>query len=670
MAEAGGLWAGMRGLGPVRLAALAGRGISSPQALLECLPVGYRDTTRPVPIAALQDGQEAAVQGVVARAPALQRAGGRVWVSVTVDDGTGRVRCMWFGQPWMREHLAQGQDVLLYGRAARKQGGVMLVNPSLERETAILPVYRALPGLPAKTYRGLVAQALSLWQPPADALPQGFRLRYDLADRAWALRQAHQPADAQNLARAQRRLAFESLLFYQAALADYAAERPMGVRLPVTRADADAFWQYMPFAPTAAQRRVLGEICEDMASPAAMARMVQGDVGCGKTAVAFGALLLCARAGWQGALMAPTEILAQQHFDGAQKLLQPLGVRCELLTGATPAVQRKRVLQALAGGSCQVAIGTHALISPGVDYAGLGLVITDEQHRFGVRQRSALAQKGASPNVLVLSATPIPRSLALVLYGDLRISVIDELPPGRVPVRTRVVPEEKRADMYAFVRDQAARGGQVYVVCPLVEDGEEGDEAAVSAAALYEELRSGPFQALRVGLVHGRIGAKEKEAVLAAFHARALDVLVATTVIEVGVNVPNATVMIIENADRFGLAQLHQLRGRVGRGQAESWCFLMAAPSERLNLLTRTQDGFLIAKADLETRGAGELFGLRQHGKGLQGPLLGADAALLAETQQAVQALLQDPGQRQDAAVIFDLARKDFADRYGAAALN
>ena len=374
-----------------------------------------------------------------------------------------------------------------------------------------------------------------------------------------------------------------------------------------------------------------------------MARMVQGDVGCGKTLIAFCALYLCVRCGMQGALMAPTEILAGQHMQSAIQTLAPLGVTCGLLTGKMTAAERRRAHEAIESGEWQVVIGTHALISEDVNFQRLGLVITDEQHRFGVRQRTMLEGKGGSPHVMVMSATPIPRSLSLVLYGDLDLSTVDELPPGRTPVRTRIVPEEKRQGLYDFIRAQAAQGRQAYVVCPLVGEDDVPDAEQRSASQELQELTRA-LAPLRVGMVHGRMKKAEKEDTLALFYAGQLDVLVATTVIEVGVNVPNATVMVIEGADRFGLAQLHQLRGRVGRGAQESWCFLMAEPNERLRTLVSTNDGFAIAQKDLELRGAGEFFGTRQHGAPqMPALMLSGDARLVARAREAFLEVSRDP---------------------------
>lgn len=667
----GASWEGIRGLGPVRLRALAESGIQDGLALIEALPIGYRDSTSPTPIAALSEGSECAVFGFIINPPRLHRVRGRQWVTATIRDDTGMLSCMWFGQPWMKEQLLVGQEVLLCGRIVRKQRGLMAINPVLETEPCITPTYRVVPGLPAKLYREVVNEMLKRLLPQiADPLPATLRARHGLCDKREALCQAHQPTDLDALRDARRRLAFEALLLYQMALTDVRRRTALGVCIQASEDEAETFWRALPFAPTSAQRRTLAEICVDLAKPTPMARMVQGDVGCGKTAIAFGALAACAQHGWQGALMAPTEILAMQHFQSAKHVLEPMGICCGLLTGALGTAERRRAHAAIADGSWQVVIGTHALISEAVTYAKLGLVITDEQHRFGVRQRTALSQKGEQPNVLVLSATPIPRSLALVLYGDLDISVVDELPPGRTPVITRIVPEGKRAAMYEFLIEQAKKGEQTYIVCPLIEESED-PEAAQSAETLYQTLRGGPLKTLRVGLVHGQMNNTEKDRVLAEFYGGCCDVLVATTVIEVGVNVPNATTMIIENAEQFGLAQLHQLRGRVGRGGAQSWCFLLAEKNARLELMTQTNDGFAIAQKDLEIRGAGDFFGTRQHGKAsLQGLSLGEDVLLLQETQQAVQALREDPALSAEAAHVLTAAQTFFYRHYDDAALN
>lgn len=620
----------IKGFGPKRMEALAARGITSASDLLERLPVGYRDTTRPLSPAQMTEGTEGCFAGFIVNKPTLQRARGMQWVSAVVGDEWGKIRCMWFNQSWMKDRLHETQHVVLYGRAVRKKNGLFVINPTLEEPGRITPVYAPVPGMGQKPLRDAVQQLLEEYDIPDD-LPQSFVERYELMDRRAALQQAHFPTDMESLEKAKERLAFEELILYQFAVADACAHRGEARPIAVQAEWMEAFFARLPYAPTGAQRRVIEEVAADLRGTRAMARMVQGDVGCGKTLIALCALYLCARAGGQGALMAPTEILAEQHLQSAVELLAPLGVTCGLLTGKMTAAERRRAREAIESGTWQVVIGTHALISEGVNFARLDLVITDEQHRFGVRQRTKLEEKGMSPHVMVMSATPIPRSLALVLYGDLDLSTVDELPPGRTPVKTRIVPEEKREGLYAFIREQAAKGRQAYVVCPLVEEGENADQR--SATQELEEL-SRALAPLRVGMVHGRMKKPEKEDALARFYEGALDVLVATTVIEVGVNVPNATVMVIEGAERFGLAQLHQLRGRVGRGAQESWCFLMAEPNERLRTLVNTNDGFVIAQKDLELRGAGEFLGTRQHGQ-MPAVVLGGDARLIARAREA-----------------------------------
>ncbi|MBR5287540.1 MAG: ATP-dependent DNA helicase RecG [Clostridia bacterium] len=631
----------IKGFGPKRIEALAGRGIRSACDLLETLPTGYRDTTRPMSPAQMTDGTIGCFEGFVAGKPALQRARGLVWVSATVADECGKIRCMWFNQVWMRDKLYDTQHVVLYGRAVRKKNGLFVINPTLEEAGSITPVYAPVPGIGQKPLREAVKLLLEEYD-LEDELPESLRMRHRLMGHRDALMQAHFPENAELLARAKETLAFEELLLFQAAVMGAAGERRAAQPLAVEDGWIEEFYERLPFPPTGAQRRAISEIASDLRRDKAMARMVQGDVGCGKTLIALCALYLCVRAGGQGALMAPTEILASQHMLSASELLGRFGITCGLITGHMTAAERRRAREAIASGAWQVVIGTHAIISEGVEFSDLRLVITDEQHRFGVRQRTKLECKGFSPHVMVMSATPIPRSLSLVLYGDLDLSVIDELPPGRTPVLTRIVSEDKRVGMYGFIREQAAQGRQTYVVCPLV--GEEGveDGELRSASQVCEELRQA-LSPLSVGLVHGRMKKQEKEDILAEFYDGSLDVLVATTVIEVGVNVPNATVMVIEGAERFGLAQLHQLRGRVGRGSAESWCFLMGESNDRLRTLVSTNDGFVVAQKDLEIRGPGEFFGARQSGQ-MQMPalMLSGDGRLLMRTREAFLEIMRD----------------------------
>ena len=494
-----------------------------------------------------------------------------------------------------------------------------------------------------------------------EILPFRVRQEHALAACGYSYQNIHFPASEEALDLARRRLIFEELFYLSCGLA-FLRSRREGASGPAFRRESlEPFFALLPFALTQAQQRAIREAAEDCASGRPMNRLVQGDVGSGKTMVAAACCFLAWKSGWQAALMAPTEILAEQHFRTLSGVLAPAGLRVGLLTGSLRAGEKKKVRAALAAGEIDLLVGTHAILSAGVEFARLGLVITDEQHRFGVGQRSALAAKGGglSPHVLVMSATPIPRTLALIIYGDLDVSVIDELPPGRTPVETFLVWEDKRTRMYQFVRRQVAEGRQVYIVCPAVEEVQpspEGEEpppgfADLKAVTAYaRDLQERVFPDLRVGFVHGRLKPREKEAAMAAFAGGALDVLVSTTVIEVGVDVPNASLIIVENADRFGLSQLHQLRGRVGRGRHQSYCVLITSNRNqetraRLKVLTRTTDGFRISEEDLKLRGPGDFFGKRQHGlPQMRIADLAGDTRLLKEAQEAAQALLaEDP---------------------------
>ncbi len=662
----------MRGIGPARMESLRAVGIVSLRDLLYTLPVRYEDRTRVVPCAEARG--EALVMGVIQDAPRFSRFNGLSRVTASLRDDSGRLSLAWYNQPWMMQQLPVGEPIMLYGRIGEKNGRRVLQNPSRVTEPSIQPVYRAVKGIPAKSFRTMMEQALQQVDDTCpETLPNDLRLRHGLCELNFALRQAHFPDNFENLKSARRRLAFEQMLMYQAALGLLRHYKEDGMPLPLAENAAADFWAAMPFPPTNAQRRVLDEVAADLRKTRAMSRLIQGDVGCGKTALAFGAIAMTCKAGFQAAMMAPTEILARQHFESAKAMLEPLGLRCGLLIGSMKAREKKAAHAACANGAWDVAFGTHALISEGVAYRNLGLVVTDEQHRFGVRQRSTLQEKGAqqdkSPHVLVMSATPIPRTLALILYGDLDVSVVDELPPGRTPVKTRVVPESKREAMYGFLREEVARGRQGYVVCPLVDESEMLEDVR-SAKETYDDLVHGVLHGLRVGLTWGTQKADEKAAVLTDFASGALDVLVSTTVIEVGVNVPNASVMIIENAERYGLSQLHQLRGRVGRGSAESWCFLLAEENERLRILTQTGDGFLVAQKDLELRGPGDLMGTRQSGEALQGFLLDGDVKLLEEAANCMKRLRTDPALQEERLAVESVTLRHYGDKLRQAALN
>ena len=659
----------IKGIGPARLKAFEAAGIRTVRELTMFLPKEYRDLAHTVPLCELRAGETAAVRVRVAGEATQRRVKRLVITKVYVTDGTDTIPVLWYNQPWLQKQLTPGRELLLYGKAEPKKGYITLVSPAIEQGDGLIPVYRAIPGIPAKALRQSVEAALRLCEGQwPEELPEALRRRYGLCERNFAMRNAHFPDSAEALAAARRRIAFEELLLYQVALRLFRSAGREGVRIDFDDAETGRFWSRLPFAPTNAQRRVLEEVAADLRSDRAMARMVQGDVGSGKTAIAFAAIALSHAGGWQSALMAPTEVLARQHYEAAKRLLEPMGIRVGLLVGSLTAKQHRLAHEAAASGEWDAVIGTHALITEGVEYNRLGLVVTDEQHRFGVRQRTLLSEKGDAPNVLVMSATPIPRTLSLILYGDLDISIVDELPPGRTPVRTNIVPEAKRQAMYGFLREEVKKGRQIYVVCPLIEESEAMD--ATPAEVIYENLRTRDLKGLRVALVHGRLKAADKDEILSDFHAGKIDVLVSTTVIEVGVNVPNASVMVIENAERFGLAQLHQLRGRVGRGAAVSYCFLMAEPNERLRLMTRTNDGFVIAQKDMELRGPGEILGQRQSGvMALGAGALMSDTELLKETHDAARALLTDPTSDEARAVI-ELAQKALGDRLKDVAMN
>ena len=637
----------LKGIGPTRLEALRAMGIVSLRDLLCNLPLRYEDMTQVTPCAQCKPGMMVLVEGELIDTPKLNRFAGLTRVTATLRDESGKLPVVWYNQPWLCQQLPVGERLLLYGRVGDKNGRRVLQSPQRVTKKSIQPVYRAVKGIPAKSFREMIRLALEQVDDCCpETLPRSIRLQHQLCERNFAIRQAHFPDSLENLKRARRRFAFEQMLMYQAAIGMAGERQALGFPMTIPADATERFWHTLPFAPTGAQTRVLEEIAEDMRKDRAMSRLVQGDVGCGKTAIAFGAIAVACGAGYQAAMMAPTEILARQHFESATAMLEPLGIRCGLLTGTLRAAEKRQAYKALQSGEWQAVFGTHALISEGVSYQRLGLVVTDEQHRFGVRQRSLLQEKGhdgtCAPHVLVMSATPIPRTLALILYGDLDVSVVDELPPGRQPVKTRIVSEEKRAAMYGFLREEVAKGRQAYVVCPLVEDSEAMDNVR-SAKATCEALTTGELHGLRVGLTWGGQNPDEKDTVLHRFAGGEMDVLVSTTVIEVGVNVPNASVMVIENAERFGLSQLHQLRGRVGRGTAESWCFLLAKETERLRILTQTNDGFLVAQKDLELRGPGDLLGTRQSGEAIAGFLLDGDVKLLEEACRCMKELRTDP---------------------------
>ena len=648
------------GIGPARARGLEKLGLVTVEDLLRCYPRSYEDRRKFSTVAAAPVDIPVCLELLVAEPPRLSRIRkGLELVKARLVDDTGSLTATFFNQTYMKDALRPGETYIVYGKVEGPPGRRQMTNPVCERSDrvrftgCILPVYALTHGISNNLLAGLARRCVDECAGQLEeVLPGPLRREHALAAAEFACRSIHFPRDEEALELARRRLIFEELFCLTCGMALLRTRRDEAAGVPFAIPPVEEFLALLPFPLTGAQRRVMDEIAADVSAGPPMNRLVQGDVGSGKTMVAAYGAWLAAKNGRQCALMAPTELLAEQHFRSLSPLLEQAGLRVGLLTGAVKGRARKELLAALAAGELDLLIGTHALLSEGVDYADLGLVITDEQHRFGVAQRAALSAKARQPpHVLVLSATPIPRTLSLVIYGDLDVSVIDELPPGRTPVQTFVVGEDKRQRMYGFVRKLVGEGRQAYIVCPAVEEGED-EGAGLKAATTYAQgLQTEVFPDLRVGLVHGKMKPREKDAVMTAFAGGELDVLVSTTVIEVGVDVPNAALMVVENADRFGLSQLHQLRGRVGRGKHQSYCVLVTSTRNpdsraRLKVLTKTTDGFQIAEEDLKLRGPGDFFGQRQHGlPQLRIADLAGDMRVLKEAQLAAQELLErDPG--------------------------
>lgn len=641
----------LKGVGPRRAVAFEKLLVHTVGQLLGLYPRGYVDFSCPVPVAeAPYDAPTTLRAEVLEKAPQRHISGGRTVHRVECADETARLSLIFFNNPYAPQKLEVGREYLFYGKVGGGFTGREMVAPQFlppDAETTLSAVYPQTAGLSSRVIAIAVAHALQAVEAVPEPLPAELLVKFRLPGKAQALRMIHRPASQLEVDEARRRLIFEELFCLQLGLLALRGREVQQTGAPMEKADLAAFFACLPFVPTHAQNRAIEEILADMQSCAPMNRLLQGDVGSGKTLVAAAAAALAAANGYQSVLMAPTEILASQHGETLDKLLSPLGLRTALLTGSVKGKSRTGALSAIAAGDANVIVGTHAVLSSPVEFFNLGLAITDEQHRFGVRQRGLLAQKANHPHLLVMSATPIPRTLALLMFGDLDVSLLDEMPPGRQPVKTYVVKKEKRRDMYSFLAAEVEKGRQVYIVCPLIEEGESDLQAAVAYA---EEIARPLLPKARVGLMHGKLKAAEKTEVMRAFKAGELDVMVSTTVIEVGVDVPNASVMVIEDAERYGLSALHQLRGRVGRGGAESFCFLVSghmgqAARERLMFLAKTSDGFAVAKYDLETRGPGDFFGSRQHGlPTLQLANLATDTRVLKAAQQAaIELNKQDP---------------------------
>ena len=644
----------LKGVGPKTAERFEKLGILTLSDLLCHYPRRFLDFSKPYSIAEAPADTECVVKAEVFAKPGGRiLPGGRRMERITAGDDVSSLEITWFNNPYAAQKLELGQEYYFQGIVT---GGMLrrqMVNPQVRTDAQVKSspfeaVYPQTEGLTSSAIAKCVRQLLPHAELLPDPLPSEMLKKYRLLSKADAVRAIHCPATEEEAFAARRRLIYEELLVLQLGIGRMKNHGAASTGAPMKKADASPFWESLPFSPTGAQRRAVEEILTDMSGETSMNRLLQGDVGSGKTLVAAAAIWACIRAGYQAALLAPTEILASQHAENLNRLLSPFGMRVALLTGGMKAAARRTTLAAIRDDEADLIVGTHAILSEGVEFARLGLAVVDEQHRFGVRQRGLLAEKAANPHLLVMSATPIPRTLGLLMYGDLDISILDELPPGRKPVKTRCITGKKRADLYGFLDREIDSGRQVYIVCPAIEDA--GGSGLNAVKSYYEDIAKAYLPDRRVGLMHGKLKPKEKAEVMNDFKSGRLDALVSTTVIEVGVDVPNATVMVIENAERYGLSALHQLRGRVGRGAAESWCFLVSdnaseSVQKRLKFLCSTSDGFAVAQYDLETRGPGDFFGNRQHGlPTLQiADLINDTRTLHAAQSEAVALLAEDP---------------------------
>ncbi len=702
----------LKGVGPQRALLLAERGIRTIEDLLGYLPFRYEDRIHFAQIRDIRPGGIYTLQAVVLDgapvvygrpSPNFRRRRADAIYHLLVRDASGSLACKFFHGGYLADRFKSGQRLVLHGRAELDKyhpGRVEMVNPEFEVLSSdsadstevgrIVPIYESIAKMSSRTLRGIIYSALSnLSGALPDFLPPELLARYRFPSREDAIRFVHFPAqtesvDALNAFRspAHQRLIFEEFFFYQlsVALRRQRGQQQEGIAFRVREPQIrEALKRILPFKPTGAQKRALGEIAADLERPIPMNRLLQGNVGCGKTIVALEAATIVIENGFQVALMAPTEILAVQHFLAARRVFEHSGYRVELLLSGMKTAEKRDAVARVVSGEAQLVVGTHALIEDPIAFARLGLVIVDEQHRFGVLQRKRLIEKGATPDVLVMTATPIPRTLSLTLFGDLDISVIDEMPPGRTPVETRLTGDDHLQGVWEFVRAEVARGRQAYVVYPVIEQSKSAESARSLKAAIVEceRLRSRIFPKLHVGLLHGRMRSEEKESVMEDFRRGALEILVATTVIEVGVDVPNATVMVIEHADRFGLAQLHQLRGRIGRGGGKSTCILVAPRKVtddarvRLETMVATTDGFAIAETDLKLRGPGEFFGTRQHGDlgfHIANPI--RDVELLNLARAEAFALTENPAAETARRNLLDSLTPDWQRRYQLAAVG
>lgn len=638
----------LKGIGEARAKTLAKQGIYSISDLLRNYPRAYEDWNNVTPIRDAKIGENVCLRAVIAERPNVVRInGGKILVKTAIADGSDYMHIVFFNNKYVKDQLTENEEYLFFGKITEdKYGGKTMLSPRFEKsldKQRIRPVYKATAALSSKTIERVTETALrEIKGNVKDFIPEYYINKYKLMGFEQALRAVHFPESENELALAKRRLIFEELLLLQMGLL---SEKATGVgrkALPVTEDYSEEFYSTLPFEPTNAQKRAVSEALSDMKKTKPMNRLLQGDVGSGKTAVAAAIMYSAMKNGFQSALMAPTEVLANQHYKTLSSFFGD-EVKIELLTGSVTAKNKRLIRERLESGESFIVVGTHAIIQNDVVFKRLGLVITDEQHRFGVGQRAMLSGKGDNPHTLVMSATPIPRTLAMMIYGDLDISVLDELPKGRQPIKTYCVPTSFHERIYKFLRKNIADGRQCYIVCPLVE---ESDSQLVPATEYYDYLKSTYFTDCTLGLLHGQMKPKQKDEVMSRFYAGEIDLLVSTVVIEVGVDVPNATVMVIENAERFGLSQLHQLRGRIGRGTVESHCVLLSdaqndEAKERFDIMCKTTDGFEIAKKDLDLRGPGDFFGSRQHGlPDMRVANLMTDTRILYEAQKTAKEII------------------------------
>ena len=660
----------LKGVGDARAKTLAKQGIYSVGDLLRNYPRAYEDWNNVEPLKQAQTGINICVRAVVAERPQVIRInGGKFLVKTVIADGTDYIQVTFFNNKYVKDQLQEDEEYLFYGKITiDKYGARTMLSPRFEKsleKQRIRPIYKATSALSSKTIEKLTENALrEIRGNVKEIIPSYLIKKYRLMEFEKTLNSVHFPGSEEELVLAKRRLIFEELLLLQLGLL---TEKTMGSNrssIPMKKDFSEEFYNSLPFEPTNAQKRAVSESIEDMKKEKPMNRLLQGDVGSGKTAVAAALMYNAVKNGLQGALMAPTEVLATQHFKTLKGFFGD-NIEIQLLTGSVTAKNKRIIREKLENGECHIVVGTHAIIQNDVNFKNLGLVITDEQHRFGVGQRASLSGKGNNPHTLVMSATPIPRTLAMMIYGDLDISVLDELPKGRQPVKTYCVPTSYHQRIYNFIRKNIAAGRQGYIVCPLVEESESD---LIPATEYYDYLKSTYFSDCTLGLLHGQMKPKEKEEVMNRFYSGEIDLLISTVVIEVGVDVPNATVMAIENAERFGLSQLHQLRGRIGRGKEESTCILLSdaqneEAKERFEIMCKTSDGFEIAKKDLEMRGPGDFFGSRQHGlPDMRVANLMTDTRILYEAQKSAKEIIDEvmPVSKEEKAILFNEVSKLF----------